>query len=170
MEAEEGGLFAEGFLAALAVEFFLLDEDGGIIGTAMFDSVMEDAGEVAAALLPLIEDEGWFFDTELLVLAERSGLRIHEVPVDWVDDPDSRVDIVATAAADIRGIVTHVLGTELCTRERIAAELGLHPRTMVRRLAAEGTSFQRIKDEVRRDRRAADRRDRAAAVRRCRQT
>lgn len=54
--------------------------------------------------------------------------------------------------ADIRGIVTHVLGTELCTRERIAAELGLHPRTMVRRLAAEGTSFQRIKDEVRRDR------------------
>ena len=36
----------------------------------------------------------WFFDTELLVLAERAGLRIHEVPVDWVDDPDSRVDIV----------------------------------------------------------------------------
>ena len=47
------------------------------------------------ALLPLVEDEGWFFDTELLVLAEHNGLRIHEVPVDWVDDPDSRVDIVA---------------------------------------------------------------------------
>ena len=46
-------------------------------------------------LLPLVEDTGWFFDTELLVLAERAGLRIHEVPVDWVDDPDSRVDIVA---------------------------------------------------------------------------
>ncbi len=49
-----------------------------------------------------VEDTGWFFDTELLVLAERSGLRIHEVPVDWVDDPDSRVDIVATAAADLK--------------------------------------------------------------------
>ncbi len=49
-------------------------------------------------------DTGWFFDTELLVLAERSGLRIHEVPVDWVDDPDSRVDIVATAAADLKGV------------------------------------------------------------------
>ena len=50
--------------------------------------------EVAERLLPLVEDTGWFFDTELLVLAERAGLRIHEVPVDWVDDPDSRVDLV----------------------------------------------------------------------------
>ena len=59
--------------------------------------------DVARRLLPHVADTGWFFDTELLVLAERSGLRIHEVPVDWVDDPDSRVDIVATAAADLRG-------------------------------------------------------------------
>jgi putative flippase GtrA len=58
----------------------------------------------ARVLLPLVEDTGWFFDTELLVLSERAGLRIHEVPVDWVDDPDSRVDIVATAMADLRGI------------------------------------------------------------------
>ena len=56
-------------------------------------------------MLPLVEDNAWFFDTELLVLAERSGLRIHEVPVDWVDDPDSRVDIVRTALDDVRGIV-----------------------------------------------------------------
>lgn len=60
--------------------------------------------DVARELLPHVADTGWFFDTELLVLAERSGLRIHEVPVDWVDDPDSRVDIVATAAADLKGI------------------------------------------------------------------
>ncbi|PZF98094.1 glycosyltransferase [Micromonospora deserti] len=60
--------------------------------------------DVAAGLLPLVQDTGWFFDTELLVLAQRAGLRIHEVPVDWVDDPDSRVDIVATALADLRGI------------------------------------------------------------------
>jgi len=60
--------------------------------------------DVAHALLPLVEDTGWFFDTELLVLAERTGLRIHEVPVDWVDDPDSRVDIIATAAADLKGV------------------------------------------------------------------
>jgi putative flippase GtrA len=60
--------------------------------------------DVAQRLLPHVTDTGWFFDTELLVLAERSGLRIHEVPVDWVDDPDSRVDIVATAAADLKGV------------------------------------------------------------------
>ncbi len=60
---------------------------------------------VVKALLPRVEDQAWFFDTELLVLAERSGLRIHEVPVDWVDDPDSRVDIVRTALADLRGIL-----------------------------------------------------------------
>lgn len=59
----------------------------------------------ARQLLPLVEDRGWFFDTELLVRAERLGLRIHEVPVDWTDDPDSRVDIVATALADLRGVV-----------------------------------------------------------------
>jgi putative flippase GtrA len=61
--------------------------------------------EPAAALLPLTQDTGWFFDTELLVLAERAGLRIHEIPVDWVDDTDSRVDIVATALADLRGML-----------------------------------------------------------------
>jgi glycosyltransferase involved in cell wall biosynthesis len=60
--------------------------------------------EVAERLLPQVRDGEWFFDTELLVLAERAGLRIHEVPVDWVDDPDSSVDIVATALADLRGI------------------------------------------------------------------
>ncbi len=60
--------------------------------------------DVARDLLRLIEDDGWFFDTELLVLAERNGLRIHEVPVDWVDDPDSRVEVVRTAAADLRGL------------------------------------------------------------------
>ena len=61
--------------------------------------------EQAQALLPLTQDTGWFFDTELLVLAERAGLRIHEIPVDWIDDLDSRVDVVATALADLRGMV-----------------------------------------------------------------
>jgi putative flippase GtrA len=60
--------------------------------------------DVAERLLPLVEDREWFFDTELLVIAERAGLRIHEVPVDWVDDPDSRVHILSTALADLRGM------------------------------------------------------------------
>jgi putative flippase GtrA len=60
--------------------------------------------DVARDLLPMVEDQEWFFDTELLLVAEHNGLRIHEVPVDWVDDADSRVDVVGTAAADLRGI------------------------------------------------------------------
>ena len=67
-----------------------------------FKAIRADA---ARRLLPEVEDQGWFFDTELLVCAQRSGMRIHEVPVDWVDDPDSRVDIVATALTDLRGVV-----------------------------------------------------------------
>ncbi|HXT89102.1 MAG TPA: hypothetical protein VN714_07570 [Trebonia sp.] len=55
-------------------------------------------------------DTGWFFDTELLVLAERAGLRIHEVPVDWTDDTDSRVDIVDTALRDRYGIMRVGIG------------------------------------------------------------
>ncbi|GGX01616.1 hypothetical protein GCM10010297_24060 [Streptomyces malachitofuscus] len=72
--------------------------------------------DVAERLLPLVEDREWFFDTELLVIAERAGLRIHEVPVDWVDDPDSRVDILSTALADLRGMAR--LGRAL-TRGRL---------------------------------------------------
>ena len=66
-----------------------------------FKALRRDAAE---QLLPLVEDDEWFFDTELLVTAERLGLRIGEVPVDWVDDPDSRVDIVSTATDDLRGV------------------------------------------------------------------
>ena len=60
--------------------------------------------DVAKRLIPQVVDQGWFFDTELLVLAQREKLRIHEVPVDWEDDPDSRVDIVPTAMGDLRGV------------------------------------------------------------------
>ncbi|WP_256788996.1 bifunctional glycosyltransferase family 2/GtrA family protein [Frankia sp. AvcI1] len=60
--------------------------------------------DVARILLPAVRNDNWFFDTELLLLADRNRLRIHEVPVDWVDDPDSRVDVVATALEDLRGM------------------------------------------------------------------
>jgi len=60
---------------------------------------------VAKQLVPSVRDESWFFDTELLILAQRAGLRVHEVPVDWTDDPDSRVAIVRTAIDDLRGVL-----------------------------------------------------------------
>jgi putative flippase GtrA len=77
--------------------------------------------DVAQRLLPLVQDTGWFFDSELLVLAERTGLRIHEVPVDWTDDPRSSVDLVATAVEDLRGIAR--LGRALATGRLPLADL-----------------------------------------------
>lgn len=85
--------------------------------------------EVAQALLPHVYDTAWFFDTELLVVAERAGLRIHEVPVDWVDDPNSSVHIYDTAMEDIRGII-RLLGAFARGRiplHDIATQLGRVP-------------------------------------------
>jgi glycosyltransferase involved in cell wall biosynthesis len=59
---------------------------------------------VIQPLLRHISDNSWFFDTELLLLAEYNGLRVHEVPVDWVEDTDSRVRIMDTASVNFRGV------------------------------------------------------------------
>ncbi|TWO86564.1 glycosyltransferase, partial [TM7 phylum sp. oral taxon 356] len=60
--------------------------------------------DLAQKLLPHIKDKAWFFDTELLVKAEYEGYKIHEEPVEWIEDADSRVRIVETAADDIKGL------------------------------------------------------------------
>ena len=59
----------------------------------------------AKELVPLVRDTGWFFDSELLILSEKNGYRIKEVPVKWTDDPDSRVRIVTTALEDMKGLL-----------------------------------------------------------------
>ncbi|TKK80911.1 glycosyltransferase family 2 protein [Herbidospora galbida] len=59
---------------------------------------------VARELLPHVADDAWFFDTELLLKAQWRGLRIREVPVRWVDDPDSSVDVLRTSIAQLRGL------------------------------------------------------------------
>lgn len=61
--------------------------------------------DVVRPLLKHVQDDSWFFDTELLLLAEYNGLRVHEVPVDWVEDVDTRVHMVKTAMEDLAGLV-----------------------------------------------------------------
>ena len=79
----------------------------------MFGTVFRDAQcgfkairkDVARAVVPLVRDTGWFFDTELLIIAQRSGYRIKEIPVHWEDDPDTRVKVLSTAWKDVKGLL-----------------------------------------------------------------
>ena len=66
--------------------------------------------EAAQRIMPLIEDNDWFFDTELLILAEKMGYRIKDVPVRWIEDTDTRVNIAATVSEDVRGLIRLRLG------------------------------------------------------------
>ena len=83
-----------------------------LIFRAMFFTSFQDAQcgfkavgrRVVDEVLPLVKDTGWFFDTELLILCEKNGYRVEELPVRWVDDPDSRVRIVSTAYEDMKGL------------------------------------------------------------------
>ncbi|MFQ5473814.1 MAG: dolichyl-phosphate beta-glucosyltransferase [Dehalococcoidia bacterium] len=61
--------------------------------------------KAAQRIIPLIEDNNWFFDTELLILAEKMGYRVKDVPVRWIEDTDTRVKIASTVSEDIRGLV-----------------------------------------------------------------
>ncbi len=62
--------------------------------------------ETAEWLLPIVTDNGWFFDTELLVLAERDGWRILDVPAPWVERKETRVELFPTILADIKGLLS----------------------------------------------------------------
>jgi glycosyltransferase involved in cell wall biosynthesis len=61
--------------------------------------------KAAETLIPLIKDNAWFMDTEMLLLATAAGYRIRELPVRWVDDPDTRVKVVSTAWQDMKGLL-----------------------------------------------------------------
>ncbi len=80
----------------------------------------------AQRLLPMVEDTGWFFDTELLLLAEHLGFRIHEQPVTWTDDPDSRVRFCRTAWEDWKGLLRMRLSLRR-GQLGLAANLQSHP-------------------------------------------
>ncbi len=60
--------------------------------------------ELVRDIIPQVKDESWFFDTELLVLAEKQGYRLKDLPVEWIEDDDSRVKIVKTAVDDLKGV------------------------------------------------------------------
>jgi len=91
----------------------LISRSYSLIFRAMFLAGFQDAQcgfkavsrRAAADVAPLVVDNGWFFDTEMLLIAEKNGYRIKEIPVKWTDDPDSRVKIISTAWEDIKGLL-----------------------------------------------------------------
>jgi glycosyltransferase involved in cell wall biosynthesis len=117
---------------------------------AMFGNGFSDAQcgfkaikrSVAKELLPWVEDNEWFFDTELLLLAEERGYRVSEVPVDWIEDLDSRVDIASTALEDVKGLLrvrTERVHRRLSRRgSRDALETARYVRSL--RLVAKATA------------------------------
>ncbi len=106
-----GSRLAPGSSVARAPKRELISRTYNLILRTVFATRVRDAEcgfkavrtDVARVLVPAVEDDGWFFDTELLLLAERNGLRIHEVPVDWIDNADSRVHVARTALDDLAG-------------------------------------------------------------------
>jgi len=60
---------------------------------------------VVTKIVPRVKNQSWFFDTELMLLAEKSGYRIADIPVRWIEDDDTRVKIAATAWEDIKGLL-----------------------------------------------------------------
>jgi glycosyltransferase involved in cell wall biosynthesis len=115
---------------------------------AMFGNGFSDAQcgfkavkrSVAQELLPSIEDGEWFFDTELLLLAEERGYRISEVPVDWVEDLDSRVDVTSTALKDVKGLL-RVRAERLRRRwisDRRSRDVARHGRALVAVFGGDG--------------------------------
>ena len=89
---------SRGYSALFRTMFFTKFKDA----QCGFKAISADA---ANALVPLVKDNAWFFDTELLLIAQKNGYSIKEIPVRWIDDPDSRVKIISTAWEDIKGLL-----------------------------------------------------------------
>jgi len=113
-----GSRLAPGSRVKRSLKRRLLTRGYNLLIKAMFLTRFSDAQcgfkavsrEAAQRVVPLIEDNNWFFDTELLILAEKLGYRVKDVPVAWVEDPDTRVKIGSTIAEDLRGLLRLRLG------------------------------------------------------------
>jgi len=94
-----------------------------------FKGISRDAKEI---LVPQCEDNKWFFDTELLVLADKQGFRMHEIAVEWIEDLGSTVHITKTMFDDLRAMIRlrfQLLRGEKTSRPKPLPSGGGFPRT-----------------------------------------
>ncbi len=107
-----GSRLARGSDVTRSIKRRVLTRGYNTIIKAMFFTRFSDAQcgfkavsrRAAQRIIPLIEDNNWFFDTELLILAEKMGYRVKDVPVRWIEDTDTRVKITSTVTEDLRGL------------------------------------------------------------------
>lgn len=78
--------------------------------------------QVVNNVIPLVKDTGWFFDTELLIISEKNGYRVCEIPVNWTDDPDTRVNVFRTAWYDIKGLLRIRFGGLAASRKILSGK------------------------------------------------
>jgi len=79
--------------------------------------------QVVNNVIPLVKDTGWFFDTELLIISEKNGYSVCEIPVNWTDDPDTRVNIFRTAWDDVKGLLRIRFGGLAASRKTLSGRL-----------------------------------------------
>jgi glycosyltransferase involved in cell wall biosynthesis len=121
-----GSRLVAGASVTRSLERELLSRGYNALLRATFANAVHDAqcgfkalrADTARTLLPQVRDNGWFFDTELLLVARQQGIRVHEVAVDWTEDADSRVQIASTIAGDLAGVV-RMVGTFGVRRTRL---------------------------------------------------
>ena len=90
-------VLSRGYILIIKLMFFVKFSDA----QCGFKAISRKTAQV---LLPQIKDKGWFFDSEMLIIGEKNGFKIKEIPVNWVDDPDSRVNVIKTASGDLKGL------------------------------------------------------------------
>ena len=108
-----GSRLAKGALVTRSLKRELISRCYSALFRLMFFTPFRDAQcgfkalrrDAARSLIPLVKDNGWFFDSEILIIGAKNGFRIKELPVRWEDDPDSRVRIVSTAWTDLKGLL-----------------------------------------------------------------
>jgi len=108
-----GSRLAKGSETVRSLKRDILSKGYNLLIKAMFWTKFSDAQcgfkvlsrRTADAVVPLVKNDEWFFDTELLIIAEKNGLRLFDQPVRWDEDPDTRVNIRKTVAEDIRGLL-----------------------------------------------------------------
>ncbi len=107
-----GSRFVKGSHVSRSIKRELLSRGYNILLKLFFDISFNDSQcgfkavnrRIVEEIIPKVKDNAWFFDTELLIKAEKKGFKIKEIPVYWTENKDSKVNIIKTIVDYMRSI------------------------------------------------------------------